>query len=90
MSTNALRTLPASIGRLRKIQRINAANNMLVRVPPSMGHLKTIKELNLRWVAAAAEGRVLGFQLAAGGVEECCGRLHDARLGVTPRCKTAP
>lgn len=94
VSTNALRTLPASMGRLRKIQRIDAANNMLVggrgfswqislegcclqlqmcskghgsrrcyvqhrlrhshfavvqvRVPPSMGYLKTIKELNLR------------------------------------------
>lgn len=37
------------MGRLKRVQRIDAANNMLVRVPPSMGYLKTIKELNLRY-----------------------------------------
>lgn len=37
------------MGRLKRVQRIDAANNMLVRVPPSMGYLKSIKELNLRY-----------------------------------------
>jgi Leucine-rich repeat (LRR) protein len=30
ISTNCLRFLPGSMGRLKKIQRIDAANNMLV------------------------------------------------------------
>jgi Leucine-rich repeat (LRR) protein len=37
------------MGRLKRIQRIDAANNVLTRVPPSMGHLKSIKELNLKY-----------------------------------------
>lgn len=49
VSTNNLRYLPASMGTLRKIQRIDVANNLLTRVPPSMGHLKTLKEFNLRY-----------------------------------------
>lgn len=31
------------------LQRIDCANNILARVPPSMGHLKNLKEFNLRY-----------------------------------------
>ncbi len=36
-------------GNFKKIQRIDVANNLLARVPPSMGHLKLLKEFNLRY-----------------------------------------
>lgn len=39
----------ASQGNYKKIQRIDVANNLLARVPPSMGHLKLLKEFNLRY-----------------------------------------
>lgn len=34
--------------RCKKLQRLDASNNMLQRVPPALGHLKGLKELNLR------------------------------------------
>ena len=36
-------------GNFKKIQRIDCGNNLLARVPPSMGHLKLLKEFNLRY-----------------------------------------
>ena len=49
ISTNSLRFLPLSMGRFKKVQRIDCGNNLLGRVPPTMGHLKTLKEFNLRY-----------------------------------------
>jgi hypothetical protein len=36
-------------GNYKKIQRIDVANNLLARVPAAMGHLKLLKEFNLRY-----------------------------------------
>lgn len=37
------------MGNLRKAQRLDFANNHILKVPPVIGHLKALKELNLRY-----------------------------------------
>lgn len=41
--------LPALQGNLKKVQRLDFSNNLLARIPPSMGHLKFLKEFGLRY-----------------------------------------
>eukprot|EP00983_Pelagomonas_calceolata_P060057 1146208-Pelagomonas_calceolata.AAC.7 len=36
-------------GNLKKVQRLDCSNNLLARIPPSMGHLKFLKEFGLRY-----------------------------------------
>jgi len=41
---------PAAVqGNLKKVQRLDCSNNLLARIPPSMGHLKFLKEFGLRY-----------------------------------------
>lgn len=37
------------MGNLKKIQRLDFANNLIHSVPPVMGHLKALKEFTLRY-----------------------------------------
>ena len=34
---------------MKKVQRLDCSNNLLARIPPSMGHLKFLKEFGLRY-----------------------------------------
>jgi Leucine-rich repeat (LRR) protein len=48
-TSTTLNSVPDWQGNFKKVQRIDCANNLLARVPPSMGHLKNLKEFSLRY-----------------------------------------
>lgn len=48
LGSNRLAELPLSIAALPKLARLDLSANLLVTVPPALGHIKTFKELDLR------------------------------------------
>ena len=49
LGSNRLAEVPLSIAALPKLARLDLSANLLVTVPPALGHIKTFKELDLRY-----------------------------------------
>ena len=93
-----LQAIPPQFARLRKIQRLDFANNMIKRVPSVLGHLRGLKELNLRYnnlerafQAAADEGlsKFLAFLRQEEEREQAEARERSRPIGTQARCLSA-
>ena len=59
LGSNKLAEVPFSLTQLPRLARLDLSANLLVNVPPTLGHIKALKELDLRQAAPVELGERL-------------------------------